>query len=49
MTFGGWVIMVLSVGLVTGAFGWSIWRVLTTPHPEERLHAPLGIEHEEEA
>jgi hypothetical protein len=48
MTTGGWIIMIVSVGVVTTAFVWSIWRVLTTPHPEERLHAPPGIEHEEE-
>jgi hypothetical protein len=47
MTAGGWVIMLFSVGVVTIAFAWCVVRVLRTPEPEERLHAPLGIEHDE--
>ncbi|MGV3532329.1 MAG: hypothetical protein ACO1QR_08150 [Chthoniobacteraceae bacterium] len=48
MTTGGWIIMIVSVSAVTTAFGWSIWRVLTISHPEEHLHAPPSIEHDEE-
>jgi hypothetical protein len=29
MTIGGWITMVLSVGFVTGLFGWCIVQVLT--------------------
>lgn len=38
MTWGGWLVMVLSVGSVTGLFGWCIWRVLRDPTEAEKLH-----------
>jgi hypothetical protein len=42
MTFGGWVIMILSVGGVTGFFGWALGAVLTRDqHPEEHMHSTL--------
>ena len=47
MTLGGWAIMLISVGAVTIAFAWCVVRVLRTPNPEERLHAPLDIERDE--
>jgi len=31
MTLGGWIIMTLSVGFVTGLLAWSIYRVLRSP------------------
>ena len=39
MTTGGWITMLLSVGFVTGLFGWCIFQVLT--RKPEHLH---GIE-----
>jgi hypothetical protein len=47
MTPGGWMIMLISVGAATLLFAWCIVRVLRTPHPEEKLHAPPIIEHDE--
>lgn len=41
MTLGGWLIMTLSVGLVTGLFGWCLYRLLVRKPPVEKLH---GIE-----
>ncbi len=38
MTTGGFLVMVVSVGLVCWLFGWSIYKVLTTPGEEEKLH-----------
>lgn len=38
MTPGGWIVMLLSVGAVTFAFAWCIWKVLTAPDETERLH-----------
>ncbi len=38
MTAGGWLIMLVSVGLVLGLFGWCIHKVLTTPGETEHLH-----------
>lgn len=31
MTIGGWITMILSVGFVTGLFGWCLFRVLRGP------------------
>jgi hypothetical protein len=47
MTAGGWAIMLISVGAVTVAFIWCIFRVLRTPTVEDRSSVPLEIEHEE--
>jgi hypothetical protein len=38
MTLAGWIIMIVSVGSVTGVFLWSLWLVLTTPHEIEHVH-----------
>jgi len=43
MTIGGILVMVVSVGAVCWLFGWSIYKVLTTPGEEEKLH---GFEQE---
>lgn len=43
MTIGGWIIMILSIGFVTGLFGWCIWRVLRESSPQ-KLHAPADID-----
>jgi hypothetical protein len=44
MTIGGWIIMVLSVGFVTGLLAWSICRVLGIPGATKHLHSPVDIE-----
>ncbi|MCX7886483.1 MAG: hypothetical protein N3B01_04380 [Verrucomicrobiae bacterium] len=44
MTLSGWVVMILSVGFVTGLLVWCIWRVLKEPEAPERLHAPEEID-----
>jgi len=38
MTIGGWITMLLSVGFVTGLLSWCIYKVLTTPGEEEKIH-----------
>ena len=38
MTAGGWTIMIVSVSTVTVLFVWCIWKVLTTPGEEEKMH-----------
>jgi hypothetical protein len=38
MTLGGWIVMVVSVGSVTGLFAWCIWRVLRDPGQARHLH-----------
>jgi hypothetical protein len=38
MTPGGWFVMLLSVGTVTGVFLWCLWKVLRTPDESEKLH-----------
>lgn len=43
MTFEGWIIMILSVGFVTGLLGWCIYKVVATPGETEHLHSPADI------
>jgi hypothetical protein len=43
MTAGGWIIMLISVGSVTGLFLWCIFKVLNTPGETKRMH---GVEFE---
>ena len=38
MTPGGWTVMILSVGIVTGVFVRCLWKVLATPDESEKLH-----------
>ena len=38
MTIGGWITMILSVGFVTGLFGWSIARVLRSSNAGKFKH-----------
>lgn len=44
MTTAGWILMLCSVGFVAALNVYCFWRVLRTPAPKERLHAPLDIE-----
>ncbi len=44
MTTGGWILLVLSVGFVSCLTFYCFYRVFTTPHSEEHLHAPLDID-----
>lgn len=41
MTLAGWIIMIISTGLVSLLFAWCIYKVIKTPGESERLH---GIE-----
>ncbi len=41
MTFGGWIVLGLSVGFVTSLFAWCLYRLLVRKPPVEKLH---GIE-----
>ncbi len=44
MTIGGWTIMLLSVGFVTGLLAWSVVRVLRIEESTQHLHSPVDIE-----
>ena len=44
MTTVGWIIMVSSVGGVTALFAWSLYRVLVTAPPANKLHGIEDIE-----
>lgn len=37
MTIAGWIIMITSVTTVSCAFGWCIYKVLSTPGEAEHL------------
>jgi hypothetical protein len=39
MTTTGILVMLFSVGTVVTLFSWCIFKVLTTPHEAEHLHA----------
>ena len=38
MTTSGWIIMLISVGTVSGLFAWCIAKVLRTPGEAEKMH-----------
>lgn len=44
MTLGGWFVMAISVGGMTGLLVWCIRKVITTPGSTERLHSQADIE-----
>lgn len=43
MSVSALIVLVLSVGAITGLFAWCIYRVLITPESSEHLH---GFEQE---
>jgi hypothetical protein len=48
MTTGGWIVMTLSVGFVTGLFAWCLYRVLSGGQPDHG-HAAVEPVDEEQA
>jgi len=44
MTPGGWIVMLLAVGGMTGLLSWCIYRVVSTPGSAEHLHSQADIE-----
>ena len=44
MTAGGWVMMILAVGGMTGLLVWCIRKVLSTPGATEHLHSQVDID-----
>ncbi|MDZ7618471.1 MAG: hypothetical protein U1E05_15815 [Patescibacteria group bacterium] len=44
MTPGGWFVMTLSVGGMTGLLVWCICKVIFTPGSTEHLHSQADIE-----
>lgn len=44
MTLGGWIIMLCSVGGVTGLLSWCIYKVVATPGSSEHLHTQADIQ-----
>ncbi len=43
MTLGGWVVMCIAVGGMTGLLGWCIYRVVATPESTKHLHTQADI------
>ena len=41
MTFGGWIIMLISVGIVCSLFFWCMAKVLRTPEDADHMHGIL--------
>jgi hypothetical protein len=44
MTWGGWIIMLASVGGTTVFFIWCIRRVLREPDATHKIHGQIDIE-----
>ncbi len=44
MTLGGWVVMLASIGLVTGLLAWCAVRILRTPEAAEHVHPPSDLD-----
>lgn len=44
MTTLGWIIMLVSVGTVTGLLTFCFYRVLRKPASADHMHAPLDID-----
>lgn len=38
MSVGGWIVMIVSITLVTVPFFWCMVKVLSTPRETEKLH-----------
>ena len=44
MNTGGWIVMIIAVGGVTGLLSWCIYKVIATPGSTEHLHSTADIE-----
>ena len=44
LTPGGWIMMVLCVGLVCGLVAFCFIRIMREPNPSQHHHAPLDID-----
>lgn len=44
MTPGGWVVMLGSIGLVSGLLAWCVARILRAPEAAGRVHPPSELE-----
>lgn len=44
MTAGGWIMMLLAIGGMTGLLVWCVWKVMSTPGSTEHLHSPVDID-----
>jgi hypothetical protein len=44
MTLGGWLVMIVSVGTVTGLFIWCIYKVMTEKKTDDHHIHGLDIE-----
>jgi hypothetical protein len=44
MTAGGWIMMLLAIGGMTGLLVWCVWKVVSTPGSTEHLHSPVDID-----
>ena len=37
MTIGGWITLVLTIGIVTAVHLWCVWRVIARARPDHEL------------
>ncbi|HMP72128.1 MAG TPA: hypothetical protein PKE55_02590 [Kiritimatiellia bacterium] len=44
MTLGGWIVMIGSVGFVTGLLTWCVYKVVTIPEATKHIHGQLDVD-----
>ena len=44
MTTGGWIVMLVSVGGMTGLLTWCVARVMSEPAATQKLHSQADID-----
>jgi hypothetical protein len=44
MTSGGWLMLIVAVGGMTGLMVWCVYKVLSTPGSTEHLHTQPHID-----
>lgn len=44
MTLGGWLLMIIAVGGITGFLTWCVYRIVATPGATEHVHSQADIE-----
>lgn len=49
MTTGGWIVMLASVGFVTGLLAWCVYKVATAPARVEHIRSRSDIDTRDDA
>jgi hypothetical protein len=44
MTIGGWIVMTVALGGMSGLLAWCVYRVLSKPSATEHVHSTLEMD-----